>query len=144
MRIFFGKPTAFLKYCIARRDVALTKPTWDCVMTLNLPCRFVSLIVCVFMKICCVAFDLNHKHKRWAYPIGGFPSMFLLHCEFESWIIISLLLPSLPALLLLFTVTNKAEMHKIKNKLKKPTYSVKKQQTVPRTGIKKAQKCVHA
>lgn len=48
-------PTVFLEYCIEGWDVALLKPTWDCVMTLNLTCRYFSLSIvkkwlCVFLS----------------------------------------------------------------------------------------------
>lgn len=43
-------------------------------MTLNLPCRFFSLIVCIFVKICCAAFVSFVKSLFWITSTrDGFP-----------------------------------------------------------------------
>lgn len=44
--------TVFLKYWIDRWDTALIESTWDCAMTLNLPCRFLSQSVFFFLNDC--------------------------------------------------------------------------------------------
>lgn len=88
--------TVFLKYWIDRWDTALIESTWDCAMTLNLPCRFLSQSVFFFFKWLCVFGErqryvaafllqyLDHKHQSWNLQLK-FSSLFYCHIvSFES------------------------------------------------------------
>lgn len=125
-------------------------------MTLNLPCRFFTLIVCVFLcKILCAVLHLFHfVFVRWIMDTYHeierqramiFHAVFLSRCTLHVVLSLFRFFSPFLYLLLLCGVTSNAEMHKIKGEthILSEKYT-KKSNRVSQTRIKKEQKCVHA